>query len=141
MTLKNLAFCTNDPKPRSGTWKRRLDDLKRKGIGGVAEAVYATTLLHRVSSFTFTCTKHDLRWMCNIALAGLDLHLIDLPTSCECEQATSCDICISPMRQTQLDVVLWLQTQGMACPSQQRLSLADDPVLPAIKVDCDNARY
>jgi hypothetical protein len=34
-----------EPKPRSGTWKRRFDDLNRKGIGGVLEAVYATTLL------------------------------------------------------------------------------------------------
>lgn len=45
MTLKNLTFCAREPKPRSGTWKRRLDDLKRNGSGGVADAVYATTLL------------------------------------------------------------------------------------------------
>lgn len=31
MTLKNLTLCNSVPKPRSGTWKRRLDDLKRKG--------------------------------------------------------------------------------------------------------------
>ena len=49
MILKNLAFWIRDPNPRSGTWRRKLDDLKRKGIGGVAEAVYATTLLKRVS--------------------------------------------------------------------------------------------
>lgn len=45
MTLKKLMFCSSDPKPRSGTWKRRLEDLKRKGSGGITEAVYATTLL------------------------------------------------------------------------------------------------
>lgn len=45
------------------------------------------------------------------------------------------------MRQAELHVVLRLQAEGMACPSQQRLPLADDPVLPAIKVDCDNAGY
>lgn len=46
MVRKNLVFCTMEPKPRSGTWKRMLEDLKRKGIGGVLEAVYATTLLY-----------------------------------------------------------------------------------------------
>lgn len=49
MFLKNLEFCTKDPKPRSGTCRRKLEDLKRKGIGGVADAVYATTLLPYVS--------------------------------------------------------------------------------------------
>lgn len=49
MILKNLAFWIRDPNPRSGTWRRKLDDLKRKGIGGVADAVYATTLLKHVS--------------------------------------------------------------------------------------------
>jgi hypothetical protein len=44
MTLKNLTFCTRDPKPRSGIWNRRFEDLKRKGRGG-CEAVYARTLL------------------------------------------------------------------------------------------------
>ena len=83
--------------------------MKRKGIGGVAEAVYATTLLYRVSSLVFTCTKKDLRWVRNIALASLQLHLVDLPVSCECEQTAPCDVRISPMRQAQLDVVLWLQ--------------------------------
>lgn len=29
----------------------------------------------------------------------------------------------------------------MTCPCQERLSLADDPVLSAIEIDCDNARY
>ncbi len=29
----------------------------------------------------------------------------------------------------------------MTSPGKQRLSLADNPVLPAIQVDCDNARY
>lgn len=42
---KNCVFWTSDPKPRSGTWNRTLEDLKRKGTGGVLEAVYATTLL------------------------------------------------------------------------------------------------
>jgi hypothetical protein len=51
MTLKNLTFCTKVPKPRSGTWKRMLDDLKRYGRGGVVEAVYATTLLCYCVSF------------------------------------------------------------------------------------------
>ena len=45
MVRKRLVFWTIEPKPRSGTWKRRFDDLNRKGIGGVLEAVYATTLL------------------------------------------------------------------------------------------------
>lgn len=35
MTRKNLVFWTMEPKPRSGTWNRTLDDLKRKGTGGV----------------------------------------------------------------------------------------------------------
>lgn len=52
MTLKNLAFCTNDPNPRSGTCRRKLDDLKRNGIGGVEDAVYATTLLQWMSDWT-----------------------------------------------------------------------------------------
>jgi len=46
MVLKNLLLSINEPRPRLGTWKRMLDDLKRKGIGGVLEAVYATTLLY-----------------------------------------------------------------------------------------------
>ena len=29
MILKNLAFCMKDPNPRSGTCRRKLDDLKR----------------------------------------------------------------------------------------------------------------
>lgn len=43
--LKNSTFCSSDPNPRSGTWKRRFEDLNRNGRAGVAEAVYATTLL------------------------------------------------------------------------------------------------
>lgn len=47
ISLKKRTRCTKVPKPRSGTWKRMLDDLKRNGSGGVEEAVYATTLLWR----------------------------------------------------------------------------------------------
>lgn len=42
------------------------------------------------------------------------------------------------MRETELHIVLRLQAQGVPCPGQQRLPLANDPVLPAIEVDCDN---
>lgn len=49
MVRKNWVFWTMEPKPRSGIWNRTLDDLKRKGTGGVLEAVYATTLLYRNS--------------------------------------------------------------------------------------------
>src|SRR5690242_12794686 len=77
--------------------------------------------------------------MRDIALASLQLHLVDLPTPCECKQTTSSDVCVSPMRQAELHVVLRLQAKCVAGPSQQRLPLADDPVLPAIKVHCDNA--
>ena len=45
MMRKNLTLCIRVPKPRSGTWNMRLDDLNRKGRGAVLEAVYATTLL------------------------------------------------------------------------------------------------
>lgn len=76
--------------------------------------------------------------MRNIALASLQLHLIDLPAPCESKQSTSCDVCVAPMRQTELHVVLRFQTESVSCPSQQRLPLADDPVLPAIKIDRDN---
>lgn len=79
--------------------------------------------------------------MRNIALASLELHLVDLPTSCECEKSTPCNVCVAPMRQTKLDVVLRLQAESVACPSQQRLPLADNPVLSAIEVHCDDARY
>jgi hypothetical protein len=29
ISRKNLTLCTNVPKPRSGIWKRMLDDLNR----------------------------------------------------------------------------------------------------------------
>lgn len=86
-------------------------------------------------------TGQDLRWVGNIALASLQLHLIDLPAPCESKQSTSCDICIPPVRQAELYVVLGLQAKGVTCPGQQRLPLTDDPVLPAIKIDRDNAGY
>lgn len=47
--------------------------------------------------------------MSNIALASLQLHLVDLPTPCESKQATAGDVCVSPMRQTELHIVLRLQ--------------------------------
>jgi hypothetical protein len=47
--LMNSILCIKVPKPKSGIWKRMLEDLNRKGIGGVVEAVYATTLLQAVS--------------------------------------------------------------------------------------------
>lgn len=79
--------------------------------------------------------------MRNIALAGLQLHLVDLSAPCERKQATACDVCVSPVRQTKLHVVLRLQAKGVTCPGQQRLPLADDPVLSSIKIHCDDARY
>lgn len=109
-------------------------------MGGVLEAVYATTLLCPVSHCYFETGDHDVPWMSNIALASLQLHLIYLPTSSQCQQTASGDVGIPPVRYAQLNIVLRLQTQGMTCPSQQRLSLADNPVLPAIKVDRDDAR-
>lgn len=73
--------------------------------------------------------------MRNIALASLDLHLVYLTASSERNQAPSCNVRVSPMRDTQLRVVLRLQSQSMASPSQQRLSLANNPVLASIHVD------
>jgi hypothetical protein len=43
--LKKSTLSSSDPNPRSGTWKRRFEDLNRNGRAGVEEAVYATTLL------------------------------------------------------------------------------------------------
>ena len=85
--------------------------------------------------------RQNLRWVRNIALASLQLHLIDLPAPYESKQPTSCDVCVAPMRQAELHVVLRLQAEGVSCPSQQRLPLADDPVLPAIEIDRDNTGY
>ena len=45
------------------------------------------------------------------------------------------------MRYAKLHIVLRLQAQGVACPRKQRLSLTDNPVLPAIEVDRYDARY
>lgn len=85
--------------------------------------------------------RRNLRWVRNIALASLQLHLVDLPAPYESEQPTSCDVCVAPMRQSELHVVLRLQAEGVSCPSQQRLPLADDPVLPSIKIDRNNTGY
>jgi hypothetical protein len=83
MTLKNLTFCTKVPKPRSGTWKRMLDDLKRYGRGGVVEAVYATTLLRGVSICSQQMSRRNIPRMRDIVLAGLHLHLVDLALACQ----------------------------------------------------------
>jgi hypothetical protein len=79
--------------------------------------------------------------MRNIVLARLDLHLVDLALACQRQQSSSRDVCVSPVVQTQLDIVLWLQAQRMAGPGKERLPLADDPVLPAIEVHRNDARY
>jgi hypothetical protein len=79
--------------------------------------------------------------MRNIGLARLDLHLVDLALACQRQQSSSRDVCVSPVVQPQLDIVLRLQAQRMAGPGKQRLPLADDPVLPAIEVYGDDARY
>jgi hypothetical protein len=83
----------------------------------------------------------NLPGMRNIGLACLDLHLVDLPFTCQCEQTPSRDVCVSPVVQPQLDIVLGPQAQCMPSPGKQRLPLADDPVLPAIEVHRDDARY
>lgn len=79
--------------------------------------------------------------MRNIALASLQLHLIDLPIPYEGKQPTSGDVGVSPMRQAKLHVILRLQAEGVPCPGQQRLPLTNDPVLPAIEIDRDNTGY
>jgi hypothetical protein len=76
-----------------------------------------------------------------IALASLDVDLVNLAVSCQCEQASSSDVCVSPMCQAQFDIVLRLQLQCEASPRKQCLSLADDPVVPSVQIYRDNARY
>lgn len=76
-----------------------------------------------------------------VALASLDVDLVNLAVSCQCEQTSTCDVCVSPMCQAELDIVLRLQLQGEASPRKQRLPLADDPVIPSVQVYRDNARY
>lgn len=114
MTLKNLTFWTKDPKPRSGTWNRRLEDLKRKGRGGVEEVVYATTLLLRVSFWIETTKVECIPWMRNIALASLQLDLIYLPAAHQREQPPSGDIGVAPVRYSKLDIILWLERQRLS---------------------------
>jgi hypothetical protein len=77
--------------------------------------------------------------MRNIVLARLDLHLVNLPLACQCEQSSSCDVCVAPVSQPQLDIVLGLQAQRVPGPSKQGVPLADDPVLPSIQVHRDDA--
>lgn len=79
--------------------------------------------------------------MSYVALAGLDLDLVDLAVSCEGQQASAGDVCVSPVCEAQLDVVLRLESQCEPRPREQGLPLADDPVISAVQVDRDNARY
>lgn len=82
-------FCTSEPKPRSGTWNRTFDDLKRKGTGGALEAVYATTLLRSGVSqrwWVGGCSgKGGIPGVGYVALTSLDMDLVDLAVSCQCE--------------------------------------------------------
>lgn len=83
----------------------------------------------------------DVPGMRNIALTSLDLDLVDLPASRKRQQPSAGDVCVSPVCEAQLDVVLWFQLQSMASPRKQCLPLADDPVVSSIHVDRDDARY
>lgn len=73
--------------------------------------------------------------MGNIAFPSLDLHLVDLTAAYERQKAPAGYVCIPPVGDAQLNIVLRLQAQGMSSPRQESLSLADDPVLSAIDVD------
>ena len=77
--------------------------------------------------------------MRNIALSSLELDLVYLATACESQQPTTGDVRVSPVGETELDVVLRLEAQSVAGPGQEGLALADEPVLAAIEVDSDYA--
>ena len=83
----------------------------------------------------------DVPGMRNIALTSLDLDLVDLPASRKRQQSSAGDVCVSPVCEAQLDVVLWFQLQSMTSPRKQCLPLTDDPVVSSIHVDRDDARY
>lgn len=76
-----------------------------------------------------------------VALASLDVDLVNLAVSCQCEQTSTCDVCVSPMCQAELDIVLRLQLQSEASPRKKCLPLADDPVIPSIQIYGHNTRY
>lgn len=131
----NLTLCSNDPKPRSGTWNRRFEDLKRKGRGGDGDSVYATTLLAPLALDIVIASKDNyIPRVCHIALSRLQLHLVNLSTSCQRQQASSGNMSISPICQPQLNVVLRLQRQCVACPCKQCLPLCDEPILTPIQI-------
>jgi len=88
-------------------------------------------------AFHLTICSQKIPGMGDVGLASLDLHLVDLPTASKRYQSSTSDICVAPIGQPQLHIVLRLEGQCMARPRKQRLSLADDPVISAVQIDRD----
>jgi hypothetical protein len=89
------------------------------------------------SNYGHIATVH-VPGMCYVALACLQLDLVYLAAADECQQAASSHICIAPMRQSKLNIVCRLERKGMTCPRKKRLALRNEPVFPAVELDCDD---
>jgi hypothetical protein len=79
--------------------------------------------------------------MSHIALTSLQVHLVDLSASGQGKESPPSYVRISPVRYSELYIVLRFKRQRSASPGQQRLPLGNEPILSSIKVDCDNGRY
>ena len=54
--------------------------------------------------------------MRNVALASFQLHLVYLSAADQCEQTPSGHVCVAPICQAELDIILRFQREGKAGP-------------------------
>lgn len=94
-----------------------------------------------VSIRGFQGVMNRVPWVGNIALSSLQLHLVDLTTTSKRHQASPGHVCVSPIRHTELEVVLRFYRQSNSTPCQKCLALGNEPILSAIKLHCDDRGY
>lgn len=82
----------------------------------------------------------DVRWMYDVLFASLEVELVDLTPARQGKEPTAGDMCVAPVCQRYLRIRARRERKRMSRPRQQRISLCDHPIHPAIQMYHHQAR-